>query len=435
MIHLNKIDEQHLIIGMLFYTQKVSSMFIYPNQESSSYWQATTERVALSENLPAGADVAIVGGGILGAATCYWLSRSGISTVLLERDALAYGATGRNGGFVSTGPAEGFFRTIKRQGPEIAQSVLQMTIENQQSLHNILQEEGINCDYRTTGNIHIALHESEWNDLVQDSHALQQVGITMEMLEHQSLQKLIKTPLSNEIPGGRFNPIDAVIHPIKLVQGLIAAAQQHGAHVYKATVTQLEARQGSLHIHTTRGSLSAKKVIVATNAWISTLLPIFAPFISPVRGQMLAYAPIPAIFSTGMGASITPTGEYWQQRPDGVIILGGCRAVAHDFDVGLKPNQPTQEVQTALEKVLPTLFPQLKDLQVKQRWAGLMAFTPDYLPIADQVPDMPGVWAVGGFSGHGMPFGLRMSQLLADEVIHDTKSTKLQPFRLERFHD
>jgi gamma-glutamylputrescine oxidase len=420
---------------MHFYTEKVSSMSIYPNQEPPSYWQTTTARAELSENLPSGADVAIVGGGILGAATCYWLSRSGISTVLLERDALAHGATGRNGGFVSTGPAEGFLRTVKRQGPEIAQAVLQMTIENQQSLHNILQEEGINCDYRTPGSIHIAMHEDEWNDLAQDTHALQQIGLTIEMLEHQSLQKLIRTPLSNEIPGGRFNPIDAVIHPIKLVQGLIAAAQRRGTHVCQATVTQLEARQGSVHIHTTSGSLAAEKVIVATNAWISTLLPLFAPYISPVRGQMLAYTPIPAIFSTGMGASITPTGEYWQQRPDGVIVLGGCRAAAHDFDVGLKPNQPTQEVQTALENVLPTLFPQLKDLQVQQRWAGLMAFTPDYLPIVDQVPDMPGVWTVGGFSGHGMPFGLRLSQLLADEVIHGTRSASLQPFRLERFHD
>jgi gamma-glutamylputrescine oxidase len=410
-------------------------MSIYPNQEPPSYWQATTESIALSENLPTGAAVAVVGGGILGAATCYWLSRSGISTVLLERDTLAHGATGRNGGFVSIGPAEGFLRTVKRQGPEIAQSVLQMTIENQQSLQSILLEEGIHCDYRTAGSIHIAMHENEWNDFAHDTHALQQVGITMEMLEHQSLQKLIGTPLSSEIPGGRFNPLDAVVHPIKLVQGLIAAAQRHGAHVCKATITQLEARQGSLHIHTTSGSLSAEKVIVAANAWTSTLLPIFAPFISPVRGQMLAYASIPAIFSTAMGASITPTGEYWQQRPDGVIVLGGCRAVAHDLDVGLKPNQPTQEVQSALENVLPTLFPQLKGLQVKQRWAGLMAFTPDYLPIVDQVPAIPGVWAVGGFSGHGMPFGLRMSQLLADEVIHSAKSTSLQPFRLERFQD
>jgi gamma-glutamylputrescine oxidase len=408
-------------------------MPIHTNPESPSYWQETTERVVLSEQLPGRADVAIIGGGILGAATCYWLSRVGISTVLLERDTLAYGATGRNGGFVSTGPAEDYLKAVERHGSETVQAVFHMTIENQQLLHQVLDEEGISCDYHTPGSIHIALDEEEWNHLVQETYALQQVGITVEMLERQHLQNLIKTPLSSEIPGGRFNPVDAVIHPIKLVQGLIKAARRRGASVCKAMVTQLEARKGSLSIHTIRGSISAEKVIVATNAWISTLLPFFAPFISPVRGQMLAYAPIPSVFSTGMGASITPTGEYWQQRSDGVIVLGGCRAAAHDLDVGLKPNQPTKEVQTALENILPTLFPQLQGLQVQQRWAGLMAFTPDYMPIVDQVPDMPGVWTVGGFSGHGMPFGMRMSQLLADEILNNTRSANLQPFRLDRF--
>ena len=97
-----------------------------------------------------------------------------------------------------------------------------------------------------------------------------------------------------------------------------------------------------------------------------------------------------------MSAPITPTGEYWQQRSDGTIVLGGCRAVAPDGDIGIRLNQPTAEVQVALEQVFPRLFPELHGLQVAHRWAGMMAFTRDYLPLVDRVPDMPGVLVVGG---------------------------------------
>ena len=69
-------------------------------RESVSYWQSTSSPFSLSTHLPSVADVAIIGGGLLGAATCYWLARAGVPVVLLERTALADGATGRNGGFV-----------------------------------------------------------------------------------------------------------------------------------------------------------------------------------------------------------------------------------------------------------------------------------------------------------------------------------------------
>ncbi len=154
--------------------------------------------------------------------------------------------------------------------------------------------------------------------------------------------------------------------------------------------------------------------------------------LGPVRGQALTYAPTAPIFPTAMSAAITPTGEYWQQRNDGTIVLGGCRAVAPGGDSGIRLNQPTVEVQMALEQVLPRLFPGLRGLEVASRWAGIMAFTPDYLPIVDRVPDMQGVLVVGGFCEHGMPFALRLGQLLTEALTKEGWPTALTPFRLDR---
>jgi glycine/D-amino acid oxidase-like deaminating enzyme len=185
-------------------------------------------------------------------------------------------------------------------------------------------------------------------------------------------------------------------------------------------------------VHTTRGDLAAGAVIVAVNAWTDTLVPALRGVIVPVRGQMLAYAPLPPVFTTGLGASYTPTGEYWHQTVDGSIVLGGCRADATGQDVDVREGVPTDEVQQSLERVFPRLFPKLEGLRVERRWGGLMAFTRDYLPVAGPAPDLPGVWMAGGFSGSGMPFGVRVGQLLAEAATTGATPPALRPLRHDR---
>lgn len=402
-------------------------------QEPSSYWQGTaTSPLTLSEELPSSCEVAVVGGGIIGSALGYQLTRAGIKTVLLERSGLAQEATGRNGGFVSLGLAEPYPAACARLGDETARAVLTLTRENQALLRHVLAEEQIACDYRELGSISLALNKSQLSVLEQAVTMLRTEGVAAHLLDREQLQEHIKTPLGQTIRGGLLRPEQGVVHPVRLVQGLVAAAQRSGLQSCAATVRRLISQHNGVIVETTRGTLHAATVIVAVNAWTGELVPQLAHLITPVRGQMLAYAPRPPVFSTGLSASWTPTGEYWQQRDDSTIVLGGCRAAAPDQEVGMRPNQPTPEVQTALEQVLPHLFPDLHGLQVIRRWAGMMAFTPDYLPIVDRVPDRPNLIVVGGFCGHGMPFGLRLGQLLVEAVTSRTWPNALLPLRLSR---
>ncbi len=398
----------------------------------ASYWQTTTSSLALASDVPTGVEVVIIGGGILGAATCYWLAKRGVAPLLLEQTAPASGATGKNAGFVSIGPAGSYKDAEARLGPTTAQTILHLTRENQALLHQVLEAEQIDGEYRKPGSIHLAVSEEQWHELVQDAEALRAQQIQTMMLDRHHLQSFIPSPLGEEIMGGRFFPEDATIHPVKLVQGLLGAAQRDGAQIRLARVLQIIPRGGAMRLSTTAGALSARTILVATNAWLGQLLPSFARLVTPVRGQMLAYAPVPSVFPVGMASSLSLTGEYWQQRADGTILLGGCRAAASDRDEGITQSLPSQEVQMALEQVLPRLFPEIKDLQVHHRWAGIMAFTPDLLPFADQVPDLPEVWGVGGFCGHGMPFGLRLGQLLAEAIVTGHPSTELDAFRFSR---
>ncbi len=400
--------------------------------EPSSYWQETVTHLRLSDDLPSVIDVAIIGGGVMGAAISYWLARVGVRSVILERTRLAHEATGRNGGFVSIGPAESYPAAIRRSGHETAHAILNLTRENQALVRRILEEEDIACEYHEPGSLSLAFDATHLTELAEEAMALQADGVATTLLDRVQVQELIQTPLGRDIVGGRFMPEEGVVHPIRFVQGLVQAAQRSGVRTCATTVLQLAPHRGRVVVHTMHGPLQAETVIVAVNAWTGELLPQLAHLITPVRGQVLAYAPTVPVFTTGMSAPITPTGEYWQQRNDGTIVLGGCRAVAPDGDIGIRLNQPTAEVQVALEQVFPRLFPALRGLQVAHRWAGMMAFTRDYLPIVDRVPDMPGVLVVGGFCGHGMPFALRLGQLMAEALNGRAWLPELLPFRLNR---
>ncbi|ERR1019366_9430330 len=399
--------------------------------DSISYWQRTAPIIPLSTDLPRSVDVAVIGGGLMGTTTSYWLARRGIAVALLEQEAIGWGATGRNGGFVVAGPAGGYLDAITRLGHETAYAVMTDTLTNQRLLRQVLEEEAIECDYREPGNIRLALTETQEQQLREEVTAFRADGFLADFLDRETLQTLIKTELSAEIRGGRLKPAQGLIHSARFVRGLAQAALRRGARGYQARIQSLVPDGDHLRIETTRGTLHAATVVVAVNAWVGKLLPELAEFVVPQREQMLAYAPLPPVFSHGISADIM-AGEYFQQTLDGTILIGGCNTIAPGEDIGVWETTPLPVVQTAIEAILPRLFPALAPLQVVQRWAGLLDCTTDSHPIVDAVATRPHVLVVCGLSGHGMPFGLRFGQLVSDAVVNGTLPAALKPYQLDR---
>ncbi len=400
--------------------------------ESVSYWQRTAPVFLLSTDMPHSVDVAVIGGGLLGAATCYWLAQAGVRAVLLERTALAAGATGRNGGFVRAGTAGSYPQAIAHLGQETANAVMEITYESRALLRQVLQEEEIACDYREPGALQLAITEAQGEQQRREVETLRTDGFSAEWLDRAQVQDVIQTPLGPEILGGRFLPGQGLVHSARLVHGLASAALRHGARVYQADVYELGRDGNHVRLRTSQGSLSAQTVVVAVNAWMSKLLPELTRVIMPVLEQMLAYEAVAPIFPTAVSVNIN-AGEYMQQTPSGNILIGGCGFVAPNAGIGVWKSLPTSVVQEAIEQVLPRIFPSLASkLRVMQRWAGLLGCTTDMHPIVDYAPTLPGVIFVGGFSGHGMPFGMRFGQLLATAVTSGYLPPALSPFRLDR---
>jgi gamma-glutamylputrescine oxidase len=399
--------------------------------DSTSYWQRTAPTIPLSTDMPRSVDVAVIGGGLMGTATSYWLARQGIAVALLEQEAVGWGATGRNGGFVVAGPAGGYSDAITRLGHETAFAVMTDTLTNQRLLRQVLEEEAIECDYREPGNIRLALTDTQEQQLHREVAAFQADGFAADFLPRETIQTMVKTELSSEIRGGRLKPAQGLIHSVRFVRGLAQAAVRRGARGYQARVQSLLPDGEHLRIETSRGTIHATTVVVAVNAWIGKLVPELAELVVPVREQMLAYAPLPPVFSHGISADIV-AGEYFQQTPDGSILIGGCNTVAPGEDIGVWEMTPLPVVQTAIETVLPRLFPALAPLQVVQRWAGLLDCTTDRHPIVDAASTIPHVLVVCGLSGHGMPFGLRFGQLVSDAVVNGALPSVLKPYQLDR---
>jgi glycine/D-amino acid oxidase-like deaminating enzyme len=402
--------------------------------EPLSHWQHTAWlRPILVEDLPASAEVAVVGGGIVGAFTAYWLARAGAKPVLIEAGRAPNGATGRNGGLVVPGAAEGYPGAIARLGHDAARAVVQLSVEGLALLREVIQAEDIACDYRTPGHLNLALSDEEHAEQAEAVALLRRDTFSAELLGRAQTQALVRTPLASHVVGAMLLPQGGALHSARLVLGLLEAARRHGARVVEgAPVSRVVAEGGDVRVETARGALSAGSAVLALNAFAGDLVPALQTLITPVRGQVLAYEPLPPVFATGCGAHITPTGEYWQQTPDGAIMIGGCRAVSPNRDVGERALAPTPEVQAAIEGVLPQLFPALGPLRVARRWCGPMAFSPDYLPIVDRAPGYERVLFAGGFSGHGMPFGAPLGKLLASSSLSGGMAEELWPFRLDR---
>ena len=336
----------------------------------------------------ASADVVVIGAGVAGVATAYWLARAGARPLVLEARTIAEAASGRNAGFLLAGVAENFLVASRRYGEPNALRIWRFTRRNQELVRELVARHRIDCDLRWHGSAQIAGDDDEWAEMRASVERLTSEGVRARIVPEE------RTAIYED---------DGELHPVRYVRGLAGAAEAAGATFHERTcVTAIDAGA----VRTGRARVSAGAVVVCVNAYASHLLPLR---IRPVRGQMLATAPLerrvftrPAYAHRGY--------RYWRQREDGRILVGGWRDLAVDVEVG-EEERTTEPIQSALETFLRGHAP---DAAVTHRWAGIMGFSHDALPYAGRWRQ--GVFALGGFTGHGLAFATAASALVADLV-------------------
>lgn len=259
------------------------------------------------------------------------------------------------------------------------------------------------------------------DELRRSGERLARLGFEVEWREGAEVERASGSP---RIRAGLHQPRDGGLDPVLLCRGLAAT----GAFPVRtgARVHALEPRGDRVEVVADGGNVLAERVVVALNAYAPELLPVTARDVRPVRGQMLSTPPVEPFMR---GVWYLDEGfQYVRQLDDGTVIVGGGRRGAEATEVGYAEH-PTAGVQGALERFVEDTYPALAAGPVERRWAGVMAFTPDHMPRAGDVQDLPGAVYAVGFNGHGMSLGFVTGRWLARRILEGATDPLLPPVR------
>jgi glycine/D-amino acid oxidase-like deaminating enzyme len=330
-------------------------------------------------------DVVIIGAGITGCACALALAESGRRVRIHDARGIAEGASGRNGGFALRGGAARYDVARETYGRDASRELWHRTGHALDRLESLAGD-----TFRRTGSLRLAADAEELVDIRGEYEALHDDGFDSQWRDELP-------DLRPDFRGAIFHPSDGALQPARFVKRLAAMAAERGvAFAEHARVSSLD-------------ELDAEQVVIATDGSGRGLLPELDDALWPARGQVLATEPLAEqLFACPHYAR--QGFDYWQQLPDGRIILGGFR----DFSILTEMTDDettTEPIQEALGAFLHELLGYIPE--VTHRWAGIFGLTQDLLPLVGPVPGHDGVWIAAGYSGHGNVLGLMCGELVA----------------------
>lgn len=390
---------------------------------SVSFWQQTARADVATY------DVIVVGGGIVGCSTAYWLRRrrSRLRVALVEAQSIGHGATGRNAGFLLQGTDTDYLTDIDTYGSHRAKQLWRFTRNNRNLIESELRGQAIELVAR--GSLLVAGQEDEDFRLQASVPPLRTIGAPVVYLSPKETNRRLG---AEGFRGSLFVTSGAMVNPMRLVQHIASTSRAHVLEYHP--VKEVTPEGDHYRLETAGGRrLEAEQVVLALGAYLPRLVPALAPYVRPMRAQMLATAP--AATQRVRVPAYTHAGEFYiRQAQSGEVLIGGGRRSHADEEVGYD-DATTPAVQEDLECYLHRHFPWARTLAIEQRWSGTMGFSPDRLPVVGAVPGQPGNFWAGGFTGHGMSYGFRMGKLLAALVLGDTQPEGYDLFTAERFDE
>ena len=401
-----------------------------------SYWLASrrygVEDKPLTQDIDT--DTLIIGGGFTGLSSAYHLARKGQRFALVEAYDFGWGASGRTGGMLPPRYKKGFSCIAKLYGNETAVWLHALILEAIDTVEQIVSSEAIDCDFARTGQI-TAAHSAEALSGLQADYewartVIQDTGATI--LNQDEVREEIG---GGNYPGGWLDQRGAGIHPLNYSWGLAEKLRQQGAELYNRTkVLGLKETADGILVETDGGRISAKRVIIATNAYTDTVH--FAPGelenrIVAVASSIVATAPLGAIAdqmvkNRRMIADTRRIMSYFRVSPDNRLIFGGRG--------DLTGRKDSPEVYQEIEKRMQETFPGI-DFKVEYRWFGKVAVSTDDFPHIGKLSDRV-IYAMG-YGGRGVALanllGKYAAALAAGENIQLGPMTD-NPFAKFPFH-
>jgi glycine/D-amino acid oxidase-like deaminating enzyme len=412
-------------------------------------------------------EVVVIGGGVAGTSSAYFLAKAGVPVVLCEKGRIAGEQSSRNWGWI---------RKQGRDPRELPASILALRFWEQ-----IAGEIGEDIGWHKGGVTYLA----ETSDELETFEAW-----LPHARDHQLDSRLLSATETDALlgqsrrrfKGALFTPSDARAEPTRAVRALARAAERAGATILpECAVRSLDTEAGKVsHVLTERGAIPCRAVILAAGAWCALFLRhlgVDLPQLK-VKASVQRTAPAPLITESAVGA----TRAAFRRRQDGGYTIARGGATTFDVtpaafrhfraflpalrakwgDIRLRVGRPfVEELTTSvrwsadrpgpferhrvldpppdhrlLDRVLrdaADLFPQLEGARPVERWAGMIDVTPDEIPVLGPVDGFEGLFLATGFSGHGFGIGPAAGYLMAQLTRGEAPLVDLAPFRLARF--
>jgi glycine oxidase len=367
--------------------------------------------------LPARADVAIVGGGIVGLAVAHALAARGVpGVVVLERGRLLSEASGANAGGIWP----------NQQSPVTGGIFKRLGDASVALMEAMARDEGMRFAFGRHGLMVVARTEADLAERAAEFEQRRAAGLTVELLDAATAREM-EPALSPEVRGALWFPRDAQVHPVRLGLELLRAARLQGVRVLTGTpVGRLVASGGRVErVETPAGSVAVGSVVAAAGPWVPALAEaagLEIPIV-PVRGQLVATEPLPPL----LRASVIDRWGGTRQIVGGRVVAGGT--VEHaGFDT-----DPTAANFDKIYAGMGETFPALAGCRVTHTWARLRPGTPDGLPILGPVPGWENVLVAAGHYRNGVLLGPITGKLIAEWIVDGAPSLPLDELSIARF--
>ncbi|RWB39729.1 MAG: FAD-binding oxidoreductase [Mesorhizobium sp.] len=406
-------------------------------------------------------EVAIVGGGIMGAATAYNLAKAGVSVGLFEKGRVGGEQSSRNWG------------AVRQQERDPAE--LPLMLESVRLWTGLEEELGTGLDWYQRGHLSLAYDEKTGAEFEKWIPIGREHGLDTRMLSSKEVHDLLPHYRDSDCRGGLFTSSDGCAEPEKVAVAFARAASARGAEIFELTsVSSIESQNGdACALWTEQGRMRANTIVVTTGAWTSRLLKplgIRHPSLW-IRGNVARTNVLPIEIRKLVAWGKTA----YRQRSDGRVNIAAARRAFHDlttdsfvygpaflpvardywgrfrFSVGrhmvrslmgefadftthrtLDPT-PEWKVLEQAAKLFAQEYPEAGPIRLERGWAGFMDFMPDNLPVVGEIPGHRGLFMAAGFSGAGFGMGPVIGRIMADLIQGNPTGHDLRPFSPNRF--
>jgi sarcosine oxidase subunit beta len=362
------------------------------------------------------ADVAVVGGGIMGASCAYWLAERGADVLVLESGRVGREASGVNAG------------GVRQQGRALAEAPL--ALRSVAVWGDLEARLAAPIEYERCGDLRIAETETDAERIRDLAAAERAAGLGLEWVEGRALRGLAPT-LGPSVVAGIFCPTGGQANPLLVAPAFGRRARDLGARLWEHSPVLSLGRDGpGFLLRTPNGRVSAARLVLTAGAWTPALAACLG-FTLPIDyfvPQMTATVPLPRLLGVVLLGASRPLSMK-QMRSGAVLVGGGRRGWG---DLATRARGPVAASVRLAARDAAAVLPVLGRTEMTRAWVGLEGVTADGLPVIDCL--VPGrAWVAAGFCGHGFALGPVVGRLLAEWLLDGAPSLPCAAFGLARF--